>query len=372
VTSLGQELVGNADAIVQRWYDTWRESSHPHDDVAEAALKDKLPQQLRLIGEQLEELGRVDASAEKTDEMWRISGRLDPEERVEQDVPIEDVVQQYRIVVDTVRTWIEERGIDVPFLEYSYFYSAIFELAAESVRRYARHEAQRIREDRAAYLAGVMHQLRTPVSVLATGVEVLDRAGREALAATVPRLRRNVRRINVLVESILRLERYEPGDIPVHPESIRPAHLIDEIISDYEAEALRKGLRFEAHVDRSLHMTVDPNLLMDSLGNLVHNAVRYTRHGYVIIDAEEHRNHVVFCVRDSGPGMSPQKLRSLFRDTQPGSAGGAGIGLRVAQHAAHAQGGTIDVRSETGRGSVFTLRLPRVAASDEPHPHDVS
>lgn len=369
MTSLGQELVGNADAIVQRWYDAWRESSHPHDDVAEAALKDKLPQQLRLIGEQLEELARADAVAdvEKTAETSRIAEQSDPGVRVEQDVPIQDVVQQYRIVVDTVRTWIEERGIDVPFAEYSYFYSAIFELAAESVRRYSQHEAQRIREDRAAYLAGVMHQLRTPVSVLATGVEVLDRAGREALAATVPRLRRNVRRINVLVESILRLERYEPGDIPVHPESVRPAHVIDEIISDYEAEALRKGLRFEAHVDRSLHMTVDPNLLVDALSNLVHNAVRYTHHGYVIIDAEEHRNHVVFCVRDSGPGMGPQKLRGLFRDT-----GGAGIGLRVAQHAAQAQGGTIDVRSEPGRGSVFTLRLPRVAASDEPHPHDVS
>jgi two-component system sensor histidine kinase SenX3 len=368
MASLGSELLEHTDAIVHRWYETWRGSTHPHGQVGEAALKDKLTLQLRVIGRQLEEIGE----AERLGELWKIAERLDPEARVEQDVPIEDVVQEYRIVVDTVRQWISERDIAVPFGEYSYFSAAIFELIAESVRRYARHQSERVRRERAEYLAAVMHQLRTPASVLSMAVDLIDRGSREAIDGVAVRLRRNVRRISVLVESILRLERYEPWEMPVEPDQIRPAQLVDEIMSDHEIEALRKGLRFEARVDRSLQMTIDPNLFVDALGNLVHNAVKYTPSGFVILEAEEKRDHVVFAVRDSGPGIAPQRLRSLFKETQPGSAGGAGIGLRVAQHAAHAQGGRIDVQSEPGRGSVFSLKLPRVVGPLEPSDDELS
>lgn len=130
--SLGDVLVRETNAIVQRWYEAWRRSPHPHPDVSEAALKDKLPLQLRVIGEQLQKL----RAAENKD-----SHRLDPELRVEQDIPIEEVVQEYRIAVDAIREWIEQHDLDVSFQEFSYFYTALFELTAESVRRYAAHEA---------------------------------------------------------------------------------------------------------------------------------------------------------------------------------------------------------------------------------------
>jgi signal transduction histidine kinase len=353
--SLGEELRDHCDALVQRWYDRWRES-HPAQEVAEAALKDSLEPQLRLIGEQLRDL----RAAEHPDQIWKVTERLQPEARVSQDIPIEEVVQEYALVTDVVRRWIAERGIEVTFPEYAYFYSAMYELTAESVRRYAAYQAEEVRRQRAQYLASVMHQLRTPLSALSLQLERLERKDRPPDAETVSKLRRNVRRIRRLVDGILRLERFQTWEVPVHPEETRPAQLVDAIISDHELEAARKGLRFEAHVNRSLRMTIDPELFVDALGNLVQNAIKYTTEGFVIVDAAEHDDGVVFRVRDSGPGISAERRRQLFKSAQPGSLGGAGLGLLIAQHAAQAQGGQVDVHSEPGRGSTFSLRLPWV------------
>jgi signal transduction histidine kinase len=210
-----------------------------------------------------------------------------------------------------------------------------------------------------------MHQLRTPLAALSTQVELLAREERRPDPAALHRLRRNVRRIRVLVDGILRLERYRTWEVPVRPEQVYPARLVDEIVSDHEAEAARKQLRFEAHVDRSVQVSVDPDLFSDALGNLVQNAVKYTDRGFVIIDAAEQDDHLEFRVRDSGPGLSPEKQRVLFKHAQPGGLGGAGIGLQIAHHAARAQGGEVEVQSEPGKGSVFCLRLPRVVAARE-------
>lgn len=356
--SLSEELRNHHAEIVQRWYDRWRESSHPSHHVGETALKNSLAAQLQLIGKQLQDL----RTAEDPEQIWKVADRLDPEARVDQEMPIEEVVQEYDLAIDVVRAWIEERGIEVSFTDYSYFYRSMFELTAESVRRYAVRQAQEVRTQRAQYLSGVMHQLRTPLAALYLQVELLERSEQRPDAAALSKLRRNVRRIRVLVDGILRLERFHSSEVPLRPVEVQPAALIDEIVSDYEADAARKGLRFEAHVNRSLRMKLDPDLFLDAFGNLVHNAVKYTEEGFVIIDVAEHADSVLFCVRDSGPGLKEEKQRKLFRQAQPGSAGGAGIGLQIAQHAAMAQGGLIEVESEAGKGSVFSLRLPRTVS----------
>jgi hypothetical protein len=123
-------------------------------------LKDYLPAQLRLIGEQLRNL----STAEKPEVIWKLVERLNPELGIVQNIPIEEVVQEYCILVEVVRNWIEERTIDVPFSEYSYFYRAIFELTAESGRRYSIQQANIVSGERAKYPASLAHQMRGPLS----------------------------------------------------------------------------------------------------------------------------------------------------------------------------------------------------------------
>lgn len=355
MSGLGQHLVDFTDEIVHRWYEAWRASRHPHQSLSETTLKDKLPKQLRVIGEQLRMLGE----AEDMRDMWKVTDRLDPEERISQEVPIEEVVKEYRLVVDVVRDWIEERDIEVSFSEYTYFYGALYELVAESVRRYANHQAELVRRDRAHYLAGVMHQLRTPLHTLSLQTELLADSSRPPTHADVHNLRRNVRRMQTLVDGILRLERFHPDEIPVHPETVAPAQIIDDIMDGHRPEGARKQLRFESLVDPDLRLEIDPDLFIDAIGNLIQNAVKYTTNGFVIVEAREPDGKVQFLVCDSGPGIPAERLATLFEQTQPAGQGGAGIGLQIACHAARAQGGSIEVRSEVGRGSTFCLCIPR-------------
>jgi two-component system, OmpR family, sensor histidine kinase SenX3 len=196
-------------------------------------------------------------------------------------------------------------------------------------------------------------------------VQQLERGQGVPDTRSVERLGRTVRRLSRLVDGILRLERFKPDDLPVYSETLAPAQVIDQLVEDYEHEASRKGLRLDISANRSARMQVDRDLLVDALGNLIQNAIKYTQKGFVRVTLEEQEEEVMFKVEDSGPGISPERQRELFRPVRPGQPGGVGLGLSIAFRAAVAQGGTLELESEPGRGSTFRLRLPRTVRSRE-------
>lgn len=355
MASLGELLCHNTGKLVHRWYMRWLREGPASPELTEAALKDHLPIQLRVIGEELLE---ENSSREVPRELWRRPGRLDPEQRVLDEVLIEEVVREYAFVIEEVRLWLEEQGEQVSVQDYSYFSVAIFELTAESVRRYAKFRAERLSRERSEYVASIAHQLRTPVSTLNLSVQQLEQARGAPDPRTLERLRRTVGRLGRLVDGILRLERFKPEELPVHPEVLAPAQVIEQIVADYEHEARGKGLRLEVSVNRSVRMRADRDLLVDALGNLIQNAIKYTAKGFVRVTLEETEDAVVFQVEDSGPGISSERQRELFRPVLPGQPGGVGLGLSIAFRAAVAQGGALELESEPGRGSTFLLRLP--------------
>ena len=295
--------------------------------------------------------------------MWRVTERLDPEARVAQDVPIEEVVQEYRLIVSVVRDAIEERGLDVSFDQYTYFYDAIFELTAESVRRYTEYRRKQVQQERTRYLAGIAHQMRSPLSALTMQVELL-RAGEPMTSEDVDALGRVARRLRVMVDGVLRLERFQPHELPVRPAVVVPAELVEQVRGDVAREAERKGLRLETDVDDTLRMEVDLDLLLDVLVNLVENALHYTSEGFVRIEVrkatdEEAGEGVLFRVINSGPGIEAERQDELFQLVQSERSGGFGVGLVVARRAVEAQGGRIGVESAPGEGACFWFCLPR-------------
>lgn len=354
MTPFGDALINDRNEITHRWYEAWRRSSHPHPDVGEAALKDHLPVQLEVISQGLRDL----AAAQEPDKIWQVTERLDPEARVSQEIPIEEVVQEYGLLVEVVRSWIRERGLQVSFEEYSYFYHSVFELTAESVRRYAKYEAEQVKQDRSHYLAGLAHQMRTPLSTLSLQLQGLQRSGQLPGDALEPALR-STRRLTTLMEGVMRLERFKPEELPVRPRRLRPAILIDQALDDRRPEADPKGLRLESHVSRSLEMDLDEHLFLDVLGNLLDNAIKYTPSGFVRVEVREEAECVRFNVRDSGPGIPEARRAELFKPVKSAREGGLGIGLHIACRAVQAQQGEIGVESEPGKGALFWFRLPR-------------
>ncbi|QSQ25422.1 HAMP domain-containing histidine kinase [Pyxidicoccus parkwayensis] len=362
--SLGELLCDHTDELVQRWYERWLRERPSNPRLTEAALKDHLPLQLRVIGGALL---KENSSRESPRELWRQHGRLAPEQRVLDEVLIEEVVREYGFVIEEVRIWLGGRGEQVSVQDYSFFSLAIFELTAESVRRYAKFRAEQVARERSEYVASIAHQLRTPVSTLNLSLQQLERGHGTPDARTLERLRRTVARLGRLVDGILRLERFKPEELPIHPESLAPAQIIDQIVADYEHDASSKGLRLDVSANRSARMQVDRDLLVDALGNLIQNAIKYTAKGFVRVTLEEQEDAVVFKVEDSGPGISSDRQRELFRPVYPGQPGGVGLGLSIAFRAAVAQGGALELESEPGRGSTFLLRLPwLVCAREEP------
>jgi len=362
--SLSEELINSTDAIVQRWYEAWRNSTHPHRDVSEELIKSKLALQLRTIGEQIAKL----TAAENPEQMWQSVARLDPELRIGQNIAIEEVVQEYSLAVDVVRSWLEERKIEVPFNEYSYFHKAFFELTAESVRRYSIEQAKRISEERALHLATIAHQMRGPLSsfaVLLYQIRESRNAGYDVKQSVVDMAQRNLERLLSLIEGVLKLERFKPGEICIRPQMMHPVDVVRNVLADNEHDANAKGVRLENFVDQSLQMSIDPTLFLDAMSNVVQNAVKFTQSGFVRVSAEEHGEDVIFKVSDSGPGIPEEQQKTLFRTIQPGSKGGSGIGLLILERAVTAAGGTFGVQSELGKGSEFWFRIPRCIAPRE-------
>jgi signal transduction histidine kinase len=316
---------------------------------------------LRLIGEQLKNFG----TAEEPEEMWKLVNRLEPELRIAQQIPIHEVVQEYCIAVDVVRDWIEERKIEVPFHEYSYFYRALFELTAESIRRYSTRQAEIVTEERARYLAGLAHQMRGPLSSFPVLIDQARQAaisGAEINESVVQICDRNLKRLVSLIENVLKLERFKPDEIVVSPQRTTPSVIVANVLADNDHDAASKGLRLENAVDPSLEMETDPELLLDAMSNLIQNAVKYTSSGFVRVEGRAEGDRILFRVIDSGRGIPDEQRSTLFRTVQPGEAGGGGIGLLIVQRAVAALGGTVGLESNPGGGSVFWFRLPGLVA----------
>src|SRR5690349_7924517 len=127
MASLGELLCNHTDELVHRWYERRLRERPSSPKLTEAALKDHLPLQLRVIGGALL---NENSSRESPHELWQKHGRLDPGQRVIDQVLIAEVVREYAFVVEEIRIWLEERDEQVSFQDYSFFHLAIFELTA--------------------------------------------------------------------------------------------------------------------------------------------------------------------------------------------------------------------------------------------------
>ena len=216
-----------------------------------------------LVTEQVSVIGQalLDGSyqAESPRQLWARRERLNPEALAAAEVPIQEVVEEYWLLVSTIRDWLKEQRYTFAFGELTYFYEAIFELVAQSIRRYAEYEAERVRRERSEYLAGLAHQMRGPLTVLSTGIGLLQSDKATPSAKMLSGMARSIKRLTRQVTGVMRLERFSWEDVPVQPEPLHPAVIVEEVIHDNEEEAARKQLAFEVSVNPASTMQADPD-----------------------------------------------------------------------------------------------------------------
>ncbi len=215
------------------------------------------------------------------------------------------------------------------------------------------------------------HDLRNPISGLLAISEVLSKRFEQLeprrIRELVVLLHDGASQGAELLESILQWARAQTGRLEVKPSYVRLSEMCEGVAELNRSAAESKDIRILSRVEEQEVAFADPNMLSTVLRNLLSNAVKFTpRGGEVVVTAEATGDWETLTVRDTGIGMRPEDVKKLFRiDVHFSCAGtnserGNGMGLILCKELVELNAGKITVESEPGRGSTFSVRLPRM------------
>jgi signal transduction histidine kinase len=240
----------------------------------------------------------------------------------------------------------------------------------ENARLY--HEAQGAVRLRDEFLSIASHELKTPLTPLSLKLQALSRElvrhpehiPRQVVESYVEVGVRQVKKLSELVGDLLDVSRITSGRLSLELEDVDLGSLVREVLARYESQAARAGsaLHFEG-VEAGLTGRWDRLRMEQVVTNLVDNAVKYGGGRPIHVRLEPNRSGARLTVRDEGIGIAPEYLPRIFgrfeRAVSERHYGGLGLGLYITRTLVEALGGRVRVESELGRGSTFTVELPR-------------
>jgi signal transduction histidine kinase/CheY-like chemotaxis protein len=225
----------------------------------------------------------------------------------------------------------------------------------------ARDQALVATRAKTAFLAAASHEIRTPLNGVLGMLEML------ALDALAPHqhqyveiARRSGEALLHLLNDVLDLSKAETTSVTLASEPFRPVDVVAEVVAALAPSARHKGLALELTGSSTDAVVGDPRRLRQVLMNLVGNAVKFTEHGRIDVDVVvSGTGELRVAVRDTGAGMSADEVSRLFQPFSQGAQGarhgGTGLGLALSRQLVELMGGRIDLASEPGSGSTFTV-----------------
>jgi signal transduction histidine kinase len=238
-------------------------------------------------------------------------------------------------------------------------------------------QLQQASENKSQFVSSMSHELRTPLNAIIGLTEMMvtnaARFGTEKALEPLQRVNRAGTHLLGLINQVLDLSKIEAGKLELNPQLVQLAPLIDEVIGTARQLADQNKNRLTSEVADNLgSLTVDPMRLRQILFNLLSNACKFTKDGEVKLKGRRRvdgRDWIELAIADSGIGMTPEQQAKVFEEFTQADAstaqrfGGTGLGLAIARKLARMMGGDVTVASEPGKGSVFTVRLPRSTES---------
>ena len=234
-------------------------------------------------------------------------------------------------------------------------------------------EAKRLVElsaTRERLVTRVSHELRTPLTSVKGYVEALlggeggdlEPTQRELAAVAL----RNTVRLEILIADLLLLSRVEAGRLVLRAERVEVRKLLETLVRDLEQLAREGDVSLIVEAPPDLAWDLDRERIEQAVTNLIANAIKYSpRGGPVLIRAREAGSELSIEVIDKGVGIPSDEIGRLgerfFRASTAGSAPGTGLGIAITQELVELHGGTLDVESEVGAGSIFRIRIPVAA-----------
>ena len=238
--------------------------------------------------------------------------------------------------------------------------------------RSSRLEAESARRAKEQFVANVSHELRTPLNMIIGFTEMILNSPTtygaslpKALLSDIRVVHRNSQHLAQLVNDVLDLSQIEAGQLSLSREWTEAAAIAREAIEAVEPLYRAKGLSLEVETPTTLPTVYCDRLrIRQILLNLLSNAGRFTINGGVKVAVYVDRNHLVFRVADSGPGIPREKQQQIFEPFQQLDIstrrmhGGSGLGLSISKRLVELHGGKMWLESEEGRGSTFFFSLP--------------
>lgn len=230
-------------------------------------------------------------------------------------------------------------------------------------------ELKEIQKRNAQFVSSVSHEMKTPLTSIKAYVELLadgDAEDEETRDEFLGVIDSQADRLQRLIHNLLNLARIEAGVVEVSKEQLSLNEVLEEAFNVVQPSAEQKSIKLVNELSPMyIGILADRDMLQQSAINLLSNAIKYTPdNGKVTLRSRLDEQSAVFEVADTGVGLSPEDQEMIFEKfyrvkKDKNMAPGTGLGLPLAKHIAEdVHGGTLQVTSELGTGSVFTIRIP--------------
>ncbi|MFB6273289.1 MAG: PAS domain S-box protein [Salinibacter sp.] len=235
----------------------------------------------------------------------------------------------------------------------------------------AKDKAEEMSRLKSAFLANMSHEIRTPLTSILGFAEAIGNADETdeevPVAEFARRITKSGNRLLDTLDSVLDLSQLEAGSMELSPEAVDLTQRAQEAADRFEQKAKTTGVTLQAEVpDQPIRITADENALERIQRGLLSNALKYTEDGgQAWIRVRDDEDAAVLEVEDTGIGMDPEQVDQLFDAFEQASTGtdrlheGSGLGLALVDRLVDRMGGSIEVETEKGVGTCFTVRFPK-------------
>ncbi|ETR74006.1 MAG: Response regulator receiver sensor signal transduction histidine kinase [Candidatus Magnetoglobus multicellularis str. Araruama] len=215
----------------------------------------------------------------------------------------------------------------------------------------------------------IAHDIKNPLGAIFSTCDLLidqfNIFDMTKILSFIKNIKISVVNLTKLLENLLDWARAQSGNLKNRPESIQLSQIIQDTFLLLDQQAKPKRIQLLSTVDDSITIYIDSNIISTVLRNIISNAIKYTPHeGQITVQSKTIDQHEEICISDTGTGITPERIKTLFQITEtsmPGTDGetGTGLGLVICKEFIEKSNGRIWVESEVGKGSHFKFTVPR-------------
>ncbi len=282
------------------------------------------------------------------------------------------VVRGTAVRLETAAPTLHEATAALPMADL--FSAGVAAMEEREAERNLRLQAEENAFSQREFLSTVSHEIRNPLTVIFANISILrakaERDGDMNLIQRLSSLEKSGRHLRDLVSDVLDLAKLEAGHLKTEAEWFDLTALLLEVEEMANALTRDGSVMFLLDMPLDLGRVFGDRLkLKQILLNLIGNAAKFTKEGRIVLSVTDQNSTILFAVEDTGPGIPPDRLDTLFKafsqidGSNAPRAVGTGLGLYISERYVRLLGGRLSVKSQIGEGSTFDFALPRVALS---------